>query len=260
MTSLRPVALITGVGRTVGIGAGIAERLASAGWDIATTHLEAYDDRMPWGRKPGDVEAVHARLRDAGAASVAIEADLSDIAAPARVIDEATSRLGRVSALILSHCESVDSSLMDTSVESFDRHFAVNVRASMLLIQEFSRRLGRPAANADPAGRIVALTSDHVVNNLPYGASKGALDRLVIGASRELGDQGVTANVINPGPVDTGWMTTEMADAVRAETPAGRLGTPSDVANLVAFLCSAAGGWVNGQLLHSDGGWSVKGG
>lgn len=272
MTSSRPVALLTGVGRSVGIGAGIAERLAADGWDLATTHWTPYDDRMPWGRRPGDVAAVHERLRAAGARTAAIEADLSDTNAPARVFDEATSALGRISALILSHCESVDSGLLDTSVDSFDRHMAVNVRASMLLIQEFSNRFDAPPMASDDAaapsegagervsGRIVALTSDHVVHNLPYGASKGALDRLVIGAARELADQGITANVINPGPVDTGWMTPELAGAVRESTPANRLGTPTDVGNLVRFLCSAEGGWINGQLLYSDGGWSVKGG
>jgi 3-oxoacyl-[acyl-carrier protein] reductase len=95
------------------------------------------------------------------------------------------------------------------------------------------------------------------VGNLPYGATKGALDRLVVAAARELAALGVTANVVNPGPVDTGWMSDELKAEVVAATPLGRGGTPRDTAALVSFLCSADGGWVNGQLLCSDGGLHV---
>lgn len=101
---------------------------------------------------------------------------------------------------------------------------------------------------------MVALTSDDTVGNLPYGATKGALDRLVIAASRELASLKVCCNVINPGPMDTGWMTSEVRTHLLAANPLSRLGQPTDTAALVSFLCSADGGWINGQLLHSDGG------
>ena len=104
----------------------------------------------------------------------------------------------------------------------------------------------------------MALTSDHAAFNLPYGASKGALDRIVIAAAKELGGQGISANVVNPGPVDTGWMDDGTRTALARRTPAGRLGTPQDTADLVAFLLSPAGGWVTGQVLHSDGGFSAR--
>ena len=110
-------------------------------------------------------------------------------------------------------------------MESFDRHFAVNARASWLLIREFARA----RAPVHGAGRIVAMTSDHVVGNLPYGATKGALDRLVIAAARELAHLGMTANVVNPGPVDTGWMDDALREGIREASPsagAGRRGTP----------------------------------
>jgi NAD(P)-dependent dehydrogenase (short-subunit alcohol dehydrogenase family) len=100
----------------------------------------------------------------------------------------------------MSHCESVNSGVLDTSVESFDRHYAVNVRASWLLIAGFARQLGHEG------GAVIALTSDHTAGNLPYGATKGALDRLVLASGHELAGLGLRANVINPGPVDTGWM------------------------------------------------------
>jgi 3-oxoacyl-[acyl-carrier protein] reductase len=249
-SATRPLALITGVGRTVGIGAAIARRLAASGWDIAFTYWNSYDARMTWGTEPGATEAITGSLSELGAATTAVEADLADPGTPARVFDEAERRLGPVTALVLSHCESVDSGLLDTTVESFDRHFAVNTRATWLLIREFGRRFAAERG----AGRIISLTSDHTVGNLPYGASKGAMDRITLAAAHELGHLGVTANAINPGPVDTGWMTEEVRGHCLGATPLGRLGTPQDTAHLVDFLCSPEGQWVNGQLLKSNGG------
>ncbi|WP_329238377.1 SDR family oxidoreductase [Streptomyces canus] len=250
-SAARPLALITGVGRTAGIGAGIAQRLAGSGWDIAFTYWNPYDARMSWGTESGATEAIEASLSERGAATAAIEADLADPDTPARVFDEVQRRMGPVTALVMSHCESVDSGLLDTTVESFDRHFAVNTRATWLLIREFGRRFTAEKGT----GRIVSLTSDHTVGNLPYGASKGAMDRITLAAAHELAHLGVTANAVNPGPVDTGWMTEEVRAHCVGATPLGRLGTPQDTAHLVDFLCSREGQWINGQLLMSNGGF-----
>ena len=225
----RPVALITGVGRTVGIGTGIATRLAASGWNIAYTYWTPYDERMPWGAEAEAASAIRKSLSGHGSAAAAVEADLADADSPGLIFDEAEQRLGNVTALVMCHCESVDSGLLDTTVESFDRHFAVNARASWLLIREFGRRF----QGARGTGRIIALTSDHTVGNLPYGASKGALDRITLAAARELAHLGVTANVVNPGPVDTGWMDGSLRHSVLRQTPLGRLGTPQDTAHLV---------------------------
>ena len=248
----RPVALVTGVGRSVNIGAAIAAQLAGSGWDIAFTYWAAYDERMPWPVEPNAADTVAGRLASQGAATAAINADLADPAAPAHVFGTAEQRLGPVTALVMCHCESVDSGLLDTSVESFDRHFAVNTRATWLLIREFGLRF----RSTPGSGRIIFLTSDHTVGNLPYGASKGAADRIVLAAAHELADLGVTANVINPGPIDTGWMTAELKETLTGQTPLGRLGTPADTAELAGFLCSPQGGWITAQLLYSNGGFA----
>lgn len=244
-------ALITGVGRTVGIGAGIAKALAADGWDLVLNYWQAYDSRMPWGVQPDDVSTLVAELEAAGARVWAIPADLADPATVEQLMAEAVQAAGPLSGLVLSHCESVDSGILDTSVESFDRHFAVNTRASWQLIAAFARQI--PA----DGGAIVALTSDHTAFNLPYGASKGALDRIVLAAARELGGLGISANVLNPGPVDTGWMDPALHAGLSAQQPGGRLGTPADVAPTVAFLLSGPGRWINGQLIKADGGFSA---
>ena len=247
----RPVALVTGVGRTIGIGAGITRRLAASGWDIAFTFWTPYDQRMSWGVEAGAADTIANELTARGAAVAALEADLTDAAAPAAIYDEAERRLGPVTALVMCHCESTASGLLDTTIDSFDRHFAVNARATWLLIREHGQRFRSTRGD----GRIIALTSDHTVGNLPYGASKGALDRITLAAAYELAHLGISSNVINPGPVDTGWMTDPIRASGIQRTPLGRLGTPQDTANLVDFLCSPRGQWINGQLLFSNGGF-----
>jgi 3-oxoacyl-[acyl-carrier protein] reductase len=78
----------------------------------------------------------------------------------------------------------------------------------------------------------------------------------VLVAATEFAELGITANCVNPGPVDNGWMSEELKDRIVAATPLGRLGMPTDPANLIAFLCSADGGWINRQLITSNGGFA----
>ncbi len=228
--------LVTGVSRTVGIAATVAERLRDDGWQVVTTGLRTYDERMEWG-------ADDIALADH-------EVDFTDAAAPDALF-AALAADGPVTALVMCHAESVDSDIFTTTVESFDRHFAVNARSSWLLIRAFARQFPPSAAGA---GRIVALTSDATSFNLPYGSSKGALDRIVLAAAVELKDLGLTANVINPGPNDTGWMDDDVKAFVLGGNLQPRLGTPIDTANLVSFLLSEQGEWINRQVLYSDGG------
>jgi 3-oxoacyl-[acyl-carrier protein] reductase len=80
------------------------------------------------------------------------------------------------------------------------------------------------------------------------------LDRIVIAAAKELSGLGITANCVDPGPTDNGWMTEQQKTELTTSIPLGRLGEPRDAANLIAFLCSQDGGWINGQVIQSDGG------
>jgi 3-oxoacyl-[acyl-carrier protein] reductase len=219
-----PLALITGAARANSIAAGIAPRLVADGWDVATSDLADVDHPC----------------------------DLATADGPRTLVETVTRERGPITALILSHAHDEVSGILDTTADSFDRHVAVNARASLLLIAAFARQV------PPEGGAIVALTSDATTGNLPYGASKGALDRIVISAARELGPMRISANAVNPGPVDTGWMNDDIRRAVLAEQPLGRLGEPGDIADVVAFLVSEPGRWVSGQLLHVDGGFSAR--
>jgi 3-oxoacyl-[acyl-carrier protein] reductase len=219
-----PVVLVTGAARADSIAAGVVPRLAADGWTVVTSDLDS-----------GDVPC-----------------DLSTVDGPGELVSEATRRSGPISALVLSHAHDVESGILDTTAASFDRHVAVNARASLLLIAAFARQVD------DTGGAIVAFTSDHTTGNLPYGASKGALDRIVVSAARELGPRRISANVVNPGPIDTGWMDAPLRAALAPQHPSGRLGTPQDIAAIVSFLVSPEGRWISGQLLHADGGFSAR--
>jgi 3-oxoacyl-[acyl-carrier protein] reductase len=253
----RGTVLVTGVGRRRSIGAGLALGLAEDGWDLVLNYWAPYDDRVGYARGEHDTEEIAAECRYRGAKVEVVAADLADVGAPLRLV-AAAAEGGGLRGLVMSHCESVDSSILDTTVESWDRHFAVNARASWLLVQAFATHLPE-SQTREVRGRIIALTSDATVHNLPYGASKGALDRIVLAAAVELAGRGIRANVINPGPIDTGWMTSEIREACLAQTPAGRLGAPADTADLVRFLMSDAGGWITGQVLYSNGGFKASG-
>lgn len=241
---------MTGAARHDGIGYAIATRLARDGWDVAITFWRPFDLALPWRAATLDPEGLKIAITELGRRIALVEADLADPAAPASIFDTVEAELGPVSALVNAHTHHRDSGLDDTTVEDFDRHMAVNARAVMLLTREFAQRYRGERG----LGRIINLTSDAVHNNLPYGASKAAIDVITAAAAGELGPNGITVNAINPGPNDTGWMSDALKADVRANTPLGRIGTPQDTANLVSFLCSPEGGWITGQLLYSNGG------
>ena len=189
-----PNVLITGAGRRAGVAAACAMKLANSGWDVGLSYWRQYD--VESGLAGGDNEQLDlvAELRAIGGRIESVEVDLGDPEAPAQLFEELQTRLGSFDALVASHCRDVELSFLGTSAEEFDRHFAVNARSVALLIQEFARRLSKND------GRVVAFTSDALAGNVPYGVSKGALDRIVRAAALELGRRGIRANCINPGP------------------------------------------------------------
>ncbi|MGH3033921.1 MAG: SDR family oxidoreductase [Gaiellaceae bacterium] len=248
----RGAALVTGATRNAGIAAATARALARDGWNVVTTGWRPFDASEPWGSRSEDAADLVAELGGLGASAAFHEDDLGSPAAAERIFDFAEETVGSVDALVVAHTHSRVGGLLETSLEEWDRHLDVNARGTFLLCAEFARRWRGERGT----GRIVAFTSAAPLpGEAAYAASKGAIEWLTLTAAAELAPEGITVNAVDPGPTDTGWMDEELADAIRAESPLGRLGRPEDAAALVAFLCSAAGGWITGQILHSDGGF-----
>jgi len=241
------VALVTGVSRRAGIAYTAARRLAASGALVYATGWPDHDAGMPWGADEGD--ATIELGFEIG------QADFEDPTTPARVIDATIERFGVVDMVIAVHARSSSQSLAEITAEELDRSWAVNVRSIVLLAQRFAER-------HDPqrtGGRMIWFTSGQhlqpMPDEIPYIVTKGALHQMTASVAHALADHGIAANCINPGPVDTGYATGAAHARVASRFPAGRWGTPDDVADLVEFLVSDAGGWVQGQVLNSEGGF-----
>jgi 3-oxoacyl-[acyl-carrier protein] reductase len=189
-----------------------------------------------------------------GARSLYIEADLSEAEAAGYLFDSAEQALGAITALVAVHTYDPGGGLFDITPAEFDRHMAINPRATLLLAAEFARRFSGPRGR----GRIVTFTSGlPLKGSIGYAASKGAIEWITVSAAAELAASGITVNAVNPGPNDTGWMSEEVRQRITNESPLGRIGRPEDTAELIRFLCSGQSGWITGQILASDGGWST---
>jgi 3-oxoacyl-[acyl-carrier protein] reductase len=249
-------ALVTGATRKAGIAAAVARALAEDGWDVATTGWRPYDETEPWGSRLHEAEELVEELRALGARAAFREDDLGDPDAAERVVGWAEGEVGPLSALVVAHTRSRVGGLLETDVAEWGLHLEVNARGAFLLCAAFARRWAGRAGS----GRIVLYTSGPpLAGEVAYAASKGALERLVFSLGAELAPLGITVNAVDPGPTDTGWLddSPELREQLLEEHPLGRLGRPEDSASLVAFLCSARGGWVNGQVLACDGGFGT---
>lgn len=274
-------ALVTGVSRRRGIGFAVATKLASLGANIVIHHHRSHDLDLPWGGD--DLDAVRAGVRDHladGAQFADVPADLSDPATIPDLIKTSASLTGRLDVLVCNQAKSGnDGSILDMTPERLTAFWEVNTRATMLLTAEFARlhtsqsnqprrpgdRITGSGPYAGPQGHVVWMTSGQIHGamrgEVAYAASKAALAGATATVAAELLELGIVLNTINPGPVNTGYMDPETTDRSLenlsqyiALTPFGRVGVPNDPAELIAWLSTAAGSWIVGQVLTSDGG------
>lgn len=238
-----PAVLVTGVSRTRGIAAAVAERLRADGFTVVTAGWTPYDNEY----HAGVDQQVLSDLQH----------DLGDPEAPRQLLEAAEARSGPLSALVLAHAFDAGQGLFAVTPESIDHHMTVNVRGSLLLMRAFAERIRETRGT----GRIVIFSSGPPQNgSIAYGASKGALEWIAYSAAAELGPLGINVNAVNPGPNQTGWMSPEVEREAAARTPLGRAGQPRDAAALVSFLLSADGAFINGQMITSDGGHGIAAG
>ncbi|GGN52307.1 3-ketoacyl-ACP reductase [Streptomyces albiflavescens] len=256
-------ALVTGAGRRGGIGYAVARRLAAYGASVYLHHHVPHDAAMPWGAdRPEEVAAgVREALGDPAALVVEGPGDLSDPAAPARLIRTAADAFGGgVDILVANHALSGSDGTLDTiDAAMLDAHWAVDTRSVLLLVQAYVRlRAARPSGG--PGGRVVMMTSGQdIAGGMPgeiaYALQKGALASITRSLATALAEHAITVNTVNPGPVDTGYLTGDAHSAVAAMFPAGRWGQPDDPARLIAWLATDEAAWITGEVIDSEGGF-----
>ena len=242
MSSLdRKVALVTGVTRREGIGAAVALALARAGADVGTAYYRPYDRTMPWSVKDSEPDEIVAGLRATGVRAHGFEIDLGEPDGPSTLFQLTREQFGHVDILVNNAAYSTEVTVDGMRVEDLDRHYAVNLRAVMLLCAEFVRFF--PDGGA---GRIVNLTSGQglgpLPNELAYAAAKGGVDAFTLSLSAAVARRGIP-----------GWMNKDLRESLAANSPMGRLGMPLDAARLIVFLASEEGQWVTGQVIRSRG-------
>ncbi|MGO0061320.1 SDR family oxidoreductase [Brevibacillus fluminis] len=254
MAQTRKIAVITGATRSAGIGAAICKALAAQNTDIFFTHWRSYDASMPWGVEASEPDTLAQELIRLGVRCAHIEADLSQPDTPETIMEAVVAQLGVPSILVNNAAFSLPDTVDTIDADLLDRHYAVNVRGTILLSAAFTKRF-----TAGKGGRIINLTSGQSRGPMPgeiaYVASKGAVEAFTLTFSAEVARRGITVNAVNPGPTDTGWMSEETRAALGPRFPFGRIGQPEDAARLVAFLASEEAAWITGQVIHSEGGF-----
>jgi enoyl-[acyl-carrier protein] reductase III len=250
-TDGRPVALVTGSSR--GIGRATALLFAERGYDVAVHYR----------REAEAAEAVAKEARAAGAEAIVVQGDLQDPDVPARLVGEVADRFGRLDALVANAASTAFKPLTEVTARHLDLTMRTVVQSFLLLSQEAVPWM------AGRAGSIVGVSgidSLRVVSNHGLlGAAKAAMEQLVRYLAVELGPHDIAVNSILPGFVTTdssrmwadtshpgGWDAFESEGAARV--PAGRMASPEEIAEIIAFLCSPAGRYIRGQNLIVDGG------
>ncbi len=250
MSSSKPIVLVTGGSR--GIGAAIALLAAARGYDVAVNFAS---DRAA-------AETVVAQCREAGANALACQGDMSVEADVLRVFDQAAT-LGPLTHVVNNAGITGRSSRLEAaSLETIRVCIDVNVTGAILVAREAARRLS--TRNGGPGGALVNISSVAAGLGSPeeyvwYAASKGAIDSLTIGLSKELARDGVRVNAVSPGMVDTDIHALSTGDPGRVERitpliPLQRVGRADEIANAVLFLLSEEASYITGANLKVSGG------
>lgn len=239
------VALITGGSR--GIGAGIVKRLAAEGAAVAFTYAQS----------AAAAKALVSETAAAGGKALMIQADNHDPAAVTQAVEQTVKTFGRIDILVNNAGIFVANTLENFTLQEYEDTMAVNVRAVFFASQAAARHM-------QPGGRIITIGSnmaDRVTDShgALYAMSKSALIGFNKGIARDLGPKGITANLVQPGPVDTDMnpANTELANMLRSRMATPRYGTAAEIAGLVAYLASEESGFMTGASLTMDGGYSA---
>jgi 3-oxoacyl-[acyl-carrier protein] reductase len=237
-------ALVTGASR--GIGRTTAMKLAGAGAQVLV-HYSA---------SPDQAESVVAEIRNQGGQAEMLKADLAERDGPAHLAKQVQGIVGaRLDILVANAGVAGATSIIDTTLDDFDRLFAVNVRAPFFLVQQLLPILG----DGSSVVLLSSLAAHAAVGVLSaYAATKGAIDTLVKHFAAELGPRGVRVNAVAPGVVNTDMSsfakTDQGRDFILGIQALKRVAGPEDIAGAVAFLASDAARWVSGDTLRVDGG------
>ncbi|MGI8331713.1 glucose 1-dehydrogenase [Actinomadura scrupuli] len=245
MTQLKgKAAVVTGGSR--GIGRAIVERLARDGAAVVFNHARSTESAA---------EVVRA-VEEAGGSARGVQLDLAEPDAAQRLMEFAEDHLGGLDILVNNAAKDFAvTPIAETDEDLFDGVMAVNTRSTFLTIRHAARHMRDD-------GRIINISTLNTLRpapgNAPYAASKGAIEQLTAVAAQELGARGITVNTVSPGATDTdllrGTNPAENLAMIVAITPLGRLGQPSDVADVVAFLAGPDGRWITGQNIRATGG------
>ena len=242
-------AIVTG--SSSGIGQGIAIRLAAEGANVVIDYR---------GHSEGAEETLK-QVTAAGAKGIVVQADVSKVDAVRNLVDQSWKAFGSADILVNNAGMEKRSDFWETPEEDYDHVLGVNLKGPFFLTQAFVRRL----REQKKPGRVINISSVHEDMAFPgfatYCASKGGLRMLMRDLAVELGPLGITVNNIAPGAIITPINKSLLEDkpklnALLANIPLGRLGTPEDVSSLVAFLASDEAAYVNGSTFTVDGGLS----